>query len=261
MTNALRVVVDADVSLPPALARRTGIAVAPADATLLVARENIPRLMVEAGAPLDPAPAVEACRRAAEAGADVLYVGPGDRHGHPQEAERAAREAVESAGRRLHAIAADALMAAGWRAVLAAEAAAGGADADAAVERARHARTQLLALVEHPELSGQQAPGHLGTPNRVVTLIRDEGFSLDTLPPRREDGLRLLRDRFASMVREQREVRVTVHHGGTGPAGEAMATWIERHVQPVEVHVTPITRHAGTRYGPGFLGIAWTWED
>ena len=39
-----------------------------------------------------------------------------------------------------------------------------------------------------------------------------------------------------------------------------MATWIERHANPLEVHVAPITRHAGTRLGPGFVGIAWTFE-
>lgn len=259
-STALRVVVDADVSLPEAIAQRLAIRVAPEDATLLVARENIPRLMVEVGAPLDAAPAVEACRRAAEAGADVLYVGPGDGHGRPAEAEEAARAAVQSAGGAFHALSSDVLMASGWRAVLAAEAAGEGMAPAAAVDRARTATPQLLALVEHPELSGQSSPGNLGVPNRVVSLVRDEGFTLDALPARREDALRLLRDRFASMVRDASGLRVVVHHGGVGPAGDAMATWIERNLQPSEVHVTPITRHAATRYGPGFVGIAWVAE-
>ena len=259
MPSALRIVVDADVSMPAPIAQRLGILIAPGDATLLVARENIPRLMVEVGAPLDTAPAVEACRRAAEEGAThVLYVGPGDGHGHPSGAEDEARQTVEAAGATLDVLAADVLMASGWRAVLAAEAVEAGAEPAVAVDTARRASTQLLALIEHPELSGQQSPGNLGTPNRVVTLVRDDGFALDALPPRRDDALRLLRDRFAATVREASGLRVVVHHGGVGPGAEAMATWIERHVQPLEVHVTPITRHAATRYGPGFLGIAWT---
>lgn len=254
----LRVVVDADVSLPPALAERLGIAVAPADATLLLERESIPRLMVEVGAPLDAGPVVEACRSAAAAGADVLYVGPGDGHGRPTDAEAAAQEVVEAAGRHLHAIAEDVLMAAGWRAVLATEAAAAGMAPAAAVEHARTAETWLLALIEHPELTGQQAPGNLGVPNRVVSLVRADGFALDVLPSKREDGLRILRDRFGAAVAGLAGLRVVVHHGGVGPAGEAMATWIERNLAPREVYVTAITRHTATRFGPGFVGIAWT---
>lgn len=259
MVSSLRVVVDADVSLPAPLAERLGILVAPEDASLLVSRENIPRLMVEVGAPLDPTPVVEACRRAAAAedAGDVLYVGPGDQHGRPEGVEDLAREAVESGGARFHSITADVLMAAGWRAVLAAELVEGGTAVPDALQRVRRAPTQLLALIEHPELSGQQSPGSLGTPNRVVTLVRDDGFALDALPPRREDALRLLRDRFASAAREADDLRVVVHHGGVGPGAEAMATWIERHLAPREVYVTPITRHAATKYGPGFLGIAW----
>lgn len=261
MTALLRIVVDADVSLPEPVARRGGILIAPDDATLLVARENIPRLMVEVGAPLDTAPAVEACRRAAEQAGpdgDVLYVGPGDGHGHPEGVEDLARAAVESTGARFHAITKDVLMASGWRAALAADAVAAGTDAATAVEQARAARTQLLALIEHPELSGQSAPGNLGVPSRVVTLVRDDGFALDAMPPQRDTALRLLRDRFATMVEGASALRVAVHHGGVGPAGDAMATWIERNLHPLEVHVTPITRHAATKYGPGFLGIAWT---
>lgn len=259
--SPLRVVVDADVSLPPVLAERLGIVVVPADATLLLERESIPRLMVDVGAPLDAEPVAQACRSAAAAGADVLYVGPGDGHGRPPDAEVAAREAVAAAGRQLHTIAEDVLMAAGWRAVLAAEAAAAGMTATAAVEHARAAETSLLALIEHPELTGQQAPGNLGVPNRVVSLVHADGFALDVLPAKREDGLRILRDRFGATVAKHAGLRVVVHHGGVGPAGDAMATWIERHLAPREVYVTAITRHAGTRYGPGFVGIAWTSDE
>jgi hypothetical protein len=259
-TTTLRVVVDADVSLPPTIVERLGIVVAPEDATLLLARESIPRLMVDVGAPLEAGPVVAAVRHAAQDGSDVLYVGPGDGHGHPEGVEPEVRTAVEAHGGRLHLVVDDVLMASGWRAVVAAEAVAEGAPVEDAVRRARDAETQLIALIEHPELSGQQAPGNLGVPNRMVSIVRADGFVMDSLPPRREDALRLLRDRFAASAQGRAGLRVVVHHGGVGPAGEAMATWIERHLAPREVHVTAITRHAATRFGPGFVGIAWTAE-
>lgn len=262
----LRVVVDADLSIPPALKASLGIVAAPADVPLLVERENIPRLALEAGALPDPTEVIEACRRAAVAGAGVLYVTPGQgamgAWGHPVGVEDTAREVVEAAGARfLHLATEDLLMAAGWRAVIAAEAAAAGATPEQALARASQAPTRLLALVEHPELAGDAMPGNPDTTNRIVTYIRADGFSLDSMPHHREDALRRLRDRFAAAVSDPSQVpglRVTVHHGGAGPAAEAMATWITRHTTAQEVHVTPISRHAGTRLGPGFVAIAWT---
>lgn len=260
----LRVVADADLSIPPALTERLNIIAAPADAAPLIERENIPRLALEAGAPLDAGPVVEGCRRAGDGGGGVLYVSPGDgpmgAWGRPEGVEAPAREAVERSGGRFLSLAADLLMAAGWRAVLAAEASAAGATPEDAYRVASEAQTRLLALVEHPELAGDAMPGNPDTTNRIVTFVRDEGFSLDSMPHRREDGLRRLRDRFASAVEGLDGLRVVVHHGGAAPAAEAMATWIGRHVSPREVHVSPITRHAGTRLGPGFVGIAWTFE-
>ncbi len=262
----LRVVVDADVSLPAALAARLNIVAAPADAPLLHERINIPRLVVETGGPLDPAPAVEACRAAAQPGAGVLYVSPGNGAaawgGHPEGAEEQARPAVEAAGARfLHLPTDDVLMASGWRAVVAAEASAAGASPEEARARAEAAPTRLLALVEHPELAGDSMPGNPDTTNRIVTFIRADGFALDSMPHRRDDGLRRLRDRFAAAVQGVSGLRVAVHHGGVAPAAEAMATWISRHTEAQEVHVSAITRHAATRLGPGLVAIAWTFSE
>lgn len=259
------VVVDSDVSMPPVLANRWGILAAPSDPPLMIARENIPRLLVEAGLPLEVDPVVEACRAAstsAVAGArGVLYVAPGDGHGHPVGAEAGARGAVETAGGTFGYVEADGvLMAAGWRAVVAAEALESGANLADAAARARGVETGLMALVEHPELAGDQTPGNPGTTQRIVATISAEAFSEVSMPRQRDEALRLLRDDFAASVAGRSGLRVVVHYGGVGPAAEAMAIWIERHVQPLEVHAAAITRHAATRYGPGFVGIAWMAE-
>ncbi|MCK9486564.1 MAG: DegV family protein [Dehalococcoidia bacterium] len=262
----LHVVVDAHLSLPPDLARSHGIVSAPADTPLLIERENIPRLALEAAALPEAGEVVEACRRAAAGGAAVLYVTPGSDRvrgemaawGHPAGGVEAARAAVEAEGGRfLHLPSDDLLMAAGWRAVVAAEAAAAGATPDQALARASEAATRLLALVEHPELAGDAMPGNPDTTQRILTFVRADGFSLHSMPRSREDALRALRDRFAAAAGNIEAPRVVVHHGGSAAAAQAMATWIARHAHPAEVHIAPITRHAGTRLGPGFLAIAW----
>jgi fatty acid-binding protein DegV len=256
----VRVVVDVDVSLPAALAARLGILAAPADAPLMEERQNIPRLLLEAGAPLEVAAVIEAARAAAASGSDVLYI-TGDGHGHPTGAETLAREAVEAAGGRFaHVEIEGVLMGAGWAAVRAAEAAEGGAGLDEAVAHASRATSRLLALIEHPELAGRETAGNPDTTNQILTYVTHEGFSLVSQPHRRDEGLRALRDGFAEAVAGLAGLRVVVHHAGVRPAAEAMATWIARHVQPGEVHVATITRHAATRWGPGFVGIAWTTE-
>jgi hypothetical protein len=152
-------------------------------------------------------------------------------------------------------------MAGGWRAIVASEALAAGATPGEALQQASSAQTRLLALVEHPELAGHSSPGHLGVPNRVVAWMRGAEFALDSAPERRDEALRRLRDLFAEHATGTRGLRVAVLYGGVRPAAEAMGIWIERHVRPSEVHVGAITRHAATRLGPGFIGIAWTFED
>lgn len=260
-TRRVRVLVDADVSMPAAVTERLRIVVAPADAPLMEERQNIPRLLLEWSTLPEVAVVVEQARGIAGGGEDVLYIS-GDAHGHPLDAEVAAREAVEAAGGRFaHVTAPGVLMAAGWPAALAAEAAEAGAALDQVVERASKATGRLIALIEHPEMAGRETPGNPDTTNQILTYITHEGFSLISMPHRRDEGLRGLRDGFAEAVAGASGVRVAVHHAGVRPAAEAMATWIERHVQPAEIHVATITRHAATRWGPGFVGIAWTADD
>ncbi len=257
------VVVDADLCLPAAIAARAGLRVAPADAPLFLERVNIPRLSVEAGGPLDPAPVVAACLEAVEAGArEVVYVPARDGYGAPEGAIEACREAIEARGGTLHVFeTGEGLTAAGWRAVLLAEALAAGLDVAAATARAASVATSTLALVEHPELASIPGPDGGHTTNRLVVTAHGPDFTLVQAPPRREDGLRLVRDGFARATETAGgRLRVAVLHGAVAPAAEAMATWIRRARPDAEVASTAITRHQGTRLGPGYLGVSWVVE-
>jgi hypothetical protein len=64
----VRVLVDADVSMPTAVVERLRILVAPADAPLMEERQNIPRLLLEWSALPEAATVVEEARAAAAAG-------------------------------------------------------------------------------------------------------------------------------------------------------------------------------------------------
>ena len=46
-------------------------------------------------------------------------------------------------------------------------------------------------------------------------------------------------------------------HGGSEPAALAMQRWLERELNPEEVLIAPLTRHAATRLGPGLVGFGW----
>jgi fatty acid-binding protein DegV len=69
--------------------------------------------------------------------------------------------------------------------------------------------------------------------------------------------------RFAALAgapvpgRQAAPLRAAVHHAAAGAAAEAMALWIERHLDPAQVVIAPLTRHAAAWLGPGMLGIAW----
>ncbi|GMU40558.1 MAG: hypothetical protein AMXMBFR23_14240 [Chloroflexota bacterium] len=253
------VVVDADLCLPPALAAAAGIRVAPPDAPLLLERENIPRLKVEAAAGLDVAPLVEACRAAAATGArTIIYVPAQDGFGSPDGASAAAAEALAPLGVRFEVFeTGEALMAAGWRAVILAESLRGGADPEAAMAHARAASISLLALVEHPELAAISGPDG-STTQRLVARLHGAEFRLVGAPAKRDDGLRSVRDGFARATSDVAgHLRVAVLHAGVVPAGEAMATWIRRERPTAEVYEGAVTRHQATRLGPGFVGICW----
>ncbi|MDA0270789.1 MAG: hypothetical protein O2919_07130, partial [Chloroflexi bacterium] len=130
-----------------------------------------------------------------------------------------------------------------------------------ALERSRPAEAGALALVEHPELASIAGADGGSTTQRLLVRIVGPGFRLISSPSRRDDGLRALRDRFASETETVTgRLRVAVMYGGVEPAGEAMATWIRRHRPEADVHAAAITRHQGTRLGPGFVGLAWVVE-
>ncbi len=255
-----RVIVDADACVPPEVRATLRIAVTPAEPELLLERIPIPRLALERG-PFEAEVIAQACAAVAEPGEGVIYIRTGDGYGSPDEAGEAARAAVEARGATFHLVETGAaLMAAGWAAVVAAEAAAAGASVEDAAEQARAAgrRSRVLAMHEHPEVVGLIAPSLYVTPNRMVTEMAGEVLTTLVASPKRPDALIALRDQFAAAVRaEGGRPRVAVHHGAAGPAAEAMALWCERNLDAVEVVIAAITRHEAARLGPGFLALAW----
>ena len=259
-----RVIVDADACVPAATRAALHIAVAPGEPELLLERVPIPRLALERG-PFEVDAIGEACAAVAEPGEGVIYVRTGDGHGSPDDGGAAARIAVEARGATFQLVETGAaLMGAGWAAVVAAEAAARGADVEEAAALAREAasRTRVLAMLEHPEVVGVVAPSLYVTPNRMVTLL--EGPEVRTVGgmPRREEALVLFRDQFGQRVRaEVGRPRIAVHHAASAAAAEAMARWCERNLDAAEVVVAPLTRHQAARLGPGLLAMAWLPES
>lgn len=261
--DRLRVIVDADACVPADLRAALQIAVTPAEPELMLERVPIPRLALERG-PFEAPAIAQACGAVAVPGGTVLYVRTGDGHGSPADAPEAARAAVAARGAAFHLVETSAaLMGAGWAAVVAAEAAAGGATVEAAVELARAAaeRTRVLAMLEHPEVVGVVAPSLYVTPARMVTLLEGEAVTTLGALPRRENALAALRDQFAARVRaEAGRPRIAIHHAAAGAAAEAMALWCERHLEAAQVIIAPLTRHQAARLGPGFLALAWLSE-
>ena len=255
-----RVIVDADACVPLALRAALHIAVTPAEPELLLERVPIPRLALERG-PFEAAAIAQACEAVAEPGEAVIYVRSGDDHGSPDDAAAAARAAVEARGAAFHLVETGAtLMGAGWAAVVAAEAGSRGASAEDAAEEARAAaaRTQVMAMLEHPEVVGVVAPSLYVTPNRMVTML--EGAEVRTIggKPKRAEALVMFRDEFAQQMQSAgARPRVAIHHAAAGAAAEAMARWCKRNLEAPEVVIAPITRHQGARLGPGLIAMAW----
>jgi fatty acid-binding protein DegV len=253
----LAVITDADACVPRSLRAALGIHVAPADPALLLEPETIPQLRVEA-TEVAAESVVEACRGAVEGGAsEVLYLPTGDGHGSPADLESlpdgiGVPVTVEATGA--------ALMGAGWQAIAAAEAIRdGGGTAEAiAAARAVRAGIQVLAMLEHPELASAAGNAELGiVRHRALVALRGREVSVISRPPKRDDALAMLRDRFAATVREPSRTHVAVQHAAAGPGAEALARWIERELSPARLVVAPLTRHAATRLGPRMLALAW----
>lgn len=258
------VVVDADACVPLEVRTALNIAVTPAEPELLLERVPIPRLALERF-PFEGTDVARSCAAVAEPGEAVIYVQTGDDYSSPPDAAEAARIAVEARGATFYLVqTGGTLMGAGWAAIVAAEAGARGESAEAAADLARDAaaRTQVMAMLEHPEVAGVVAPSLYATPNRLVTMF--EGGAITTLAasPKRQDALVVLRDRFALQVRaETGRPRIAIQHASSGPAAEAMALWCGRHLDAAEVIIAPITRHEAARLGPGFLAMAWLRES
>ena len=259
------VVVDAAASVPAALLEGRPLLLAPAEPVRMHTYESVSILSLDA-LPAEAATAVEACRAAAGAG-DALCVSVDDGHGGAADTPELARRAVEAEGRRFVHLATNAtLLQAGWPAVLAAEAAARGADLDGVVEAGRGAvgAVGMFGVIDHPELANPTSTNNLSAPVRGVA--RWDGPRLIALPrPHRDIALGMLRDLFTSNVtREAAEgrgrLRVAIVHAASAPAAEALAIWAERRLQAAEVTTDAVTRHAASHLGPGFVAVSWVWD-
>jgi len=261
----LTVVVDAAASIPAALLESRPLLLAPADPVRLRAYENVSSLALDAS-PAEASAAVEACRAASATG-DVLFVSVDDGHGGAGEAADLARRAVEREGRAFAHLATGAtLLQAGWPAVIAAEAAARGADLEAALHAGRSVlrATGMLGVIDHPELANPPSTSNLAAPVRGVA--RWDGTRLVAVSrPQRDAALGMLRDLFTSSVaREAAEargrLRVAVVHAAAASAAEALGIWAESRLAASEVTVDAVTRHAAVRLGPGFVAVSWVWD-
>ena len=260
---AIAVVTDADSCVPEQLRRDLEILTAPAEPPLLIEPEPAEVLRRDqAPAPADAA--VATCRRAAAAAETVVYVGCDDGYGGGPAQVAVARAALEADGRGGALVSvpiAGTLMAAGWAAIAAAAAARAGREAGEVIAEAQRvgAAARVLALLEYPQLAGIGG-GLLGTLRRARAIVEPRGPKLAVVarPGARAEGLVALRERVRDEVRAaEGYLRVAVLHAGAEPAALAMQRWLERELQPEEVLIAPLTRHAATRLGPGLVGFGW----
>ncbi len=254
------IVADADACVPRRIRDDLGIVTAPLDAPLVEGQPSVIELRRDF-APLSPQAVADACMRAAETGDAVLYFSVAD-----PDTDGVAEHAARALGRRARFVHRDTeavLMACGWQAVAAAVAARAGAGVEQACAAAGEvaSRTQVLAMIEHPEMLNIPAGGWSWVGlrrRRAIFRLTSADFEVLERVNRREDALEALRDRFADDAREgEGFLRVAVHHAGSQAAAEAMVHWTKRTLAPEEVVVAPLTRHAAGRFGPGMIAFAW----
>lgn len=255
------IITDADACIPRPLLDELGILTAPLDAAPFDEDEPPQHLRRDA-APAEPAGAIHALARATSLHPAILYLGAGDGYGGSPTI-RAAVEAVAAMSpmhRDLRAIdSAGTLMGCGWQAIAAARA---GDDLDAALAAAETVRNRVrvLALLEHPQFAGLKSdvlPGQIARARALVSLA-GEAVDIVELVPKRDVGLKALRDLLGAGAREgEGPLHVAVHHAGAAAAAGALAEWARRRLDAAEVVIAPLTRHAATRLGPAMVGVAW----
>jgi fatty acid-binding protein DegV len=255
------IMTDADACIPQSLLAELDLLTVPLEDTPFDEAEPPVNLRREA-APLDAAPALHTLARATSLYPAILYVGAGDGYGGSPSI-RAAVEAVAAMSpirRDLRAFDSNAaLMGCGWQAIAAARV---GDDIDAAIAAADAVRSsvQVLALLEYPQFAGIPGdilPGQL-TRARAIVSLAGEHVDVVQLVPKREIGLTLLRDLLARRAEEgEGALHLAVHHAGAAAAAGALAKWAERALDPAEVLIAPLNRHAASRLGPGMVGVAW----
>lgn len=255
------IITDADACIPQALLADLAIITAPLEPQPYDEDESAQTLRREA-APLDAAPALHALARATSLHPAILYVGAGDGYGGSPDIQKAV-EAVSTMSpiRRDFRLleSRSTLMGCGWQAIAAARC---GDDLDAAIAAAEavRERVQVLALLEHPQFAGIQSdimPGQIARARALVSL-QGERVDVVEMVSKREVGLAMLRDRLGSGARDgDGALHVAIHHAGATAAAGALAEWARRNLDPTEVLIAPLSRHAATRLGPGMVGVAW----
>lgn len=255
------IITDADACIPQALLAELGILTAPLDAAPYDDQEPPQHLRRDA-APIDAAPAIHALARATSLHPAILYLGAGDGYG----GSPAIRDAVEAVAkmapmrRDLRTIdSAATLMGCGWQAIAAARA---GDDLDTAIAAAEavRGRVRVLALLEHPQFAGIKGdvlPGQIARARALVSLAGD-AVDVVELVPKRDVGLQALRNAVGREAAEgDGPLHIAIHHAGSAAAAGALAEWARRRLDPAEVVIAPLTRHAATRLGPEMVGVAW----
>ena len=264
-TPRIRVVVDADACVPAPLLDALGIVCAPPAPEYVLDRISVPELVAGVGV-VEATAIAAACAEVAEPGEAVIYIRADDGHASPADAVALAQAAVQGRGARFASVGTGgALMGAGWAAVRAAERIAAGGTIEDAVAAAEHAahRARVIAMLEHPEMTGHLPGGRDRAPGRMIVRLEGEAMPLLGLVPRREAALAALRDRFgdfATAPADGGRLRIAVHHAGAAAGAEALATWARRRFDDAEITIAPLTRHAARRLGPGMIGVAWLWD-
>ena len=254
---AIAVVTDADSCVPEQLRRDLEILTAPAEPPLLIEPEPAEVLRRDqAPAPADAA--VATCRRVAAAAETMVYVGCDDDYGDGPAQVAAARAALEADGRGGALVSvpiAGSLMAAGWAAIAAAAAARAGREVGEVIAEAQRGCWRCSSI-RSSRASAGGCWGRCGA--RAIVEPRGPELAVVARPGARAEGLVALRERVREDVRAaEGYLRVAALHAGAEPAALAMQRWLERELQPEEVLIAALTRHAATRLGPGLVGFGW----
>jgi fatty acid-binding protein DegV len=257
MVSPIAIITDADACIPEARRAALGILTAPPDPRGFDSDEP-PIELRRSAVPADSAVARAVIASALVRADTVLYVGLGDGFGGGPAIQEAAANGAQNV--RLYR-SEGVLMGCGWQVIAAAIAAASGGSATAAEAAAASVRdeVEVLAMLEQPQFAGVSGGlANVSLGGRALVRLRGPRVDVLSRVAKRDAALIELRDRFAAEAASgEGALRVAIHHAGREAAADAMARWTERNLDPAEVVIAPLTRHAASRLGPGMVGVAW----